>query len=67
MYGEIIRKIRIDSEMSVYRLSKMTGVHESTIGRIERGDCVPSVEVYDRLLGAFGKKIGIVQADQPAL
>lgn len=53
-----------ESKMSVYRLSKLSGIPESTIRNYENGT-IPSLDIADKLLKALGASmtIGVVQKE----
>ena len=40
-------------------LSKLSGVRQSNISRIERGDCIPSIKTLSELAYAMDKKLEI--------
>lgn len=48
-----IKKQRETLGFSRYRLSKLSGVSQPTIMRIENGTCCPRVDVYEKLLTAL--------------
>lgn len=50
---------RIDSGISQQQLSERSGINQSNISRIERGEGNPSVETLSRIARAMGKKLVI--------
>lgn len=50
---------RTDLGMSQETLSKLSGVRQSNISRIERGTCSPSINTLSKLAYAMGKKLEI--------
>lgn len=50
---------RIDSHITQKELSKMSGVRQSNISRIERGTCSPTIRTLSQLAYAMGKKLEI--------
>lgn len=51
---ERLKKLRIDQNLSVYRLSRISDVSENHIRTIERGGSQPSVETLEKLLEPMG-------------
>ena len=58
-YADILTQEREKAGISKYRLSQITGVPESTIGRIEKGRMKPNIEMYAKLIEALGKRLVI--------
>ena len=52
--GEIIKKRRLSIPMTLYELSNGTGVSQSHIGRIERGERLPSAHVLRKIAKPLG-------------
>ena len=50
---ERLKKARLDKKLSQQALEKLSNVHYTNIGRYERGDAKPSVEVLNRLAQAL--------------
>lgn len=54
MYGEFLKEQREQLGISIYRLSKMSGVPEPTITSWERYGVEPTVTKYNKVLKALG-------------
>lgn len=54
MIGEIIKRRREEADMSLYYISRQTGLGITQIRNIEEGKTNPSIEVANRLLSCFG-------------
>ena len=52
--GKGLTEIRIDKELSVYKLSKISEVSENYIHEIEKGIKQPSVFILEKVLTALG-------------
>lgn len=50
---------RTDLNITQSELSKMSGVRQSNISRIERGTCSPTIRTLSELAYAMGKKLEI--------
>ena len=50
---------RIDEGITQKELAKLSGIRQSNISRIERGDCSPTIETLSKLAYAMGKKLEI--------
>jgi ribosome-binding protein aMBF1 (putative translation factor) len=50
-------------QMTQRQLAKATGIHQSEISRIERGQISPTLETLTRLVAALGVRLAIVGAD----
>ena len=50
---------RTDLNITQAQLSKMSGVRQSNISRIERGTCSPTIKILSKLAYAMGKKLEI--------
>lgn len=55
-------KLRTQANMSVYKLSKLSGVPKSTIFNYERG-VVPTLDKADKLLRALGATLILGRQD----
>lgn len=51
---EVVQRLRKDRGWSVGELASRSGVSTSTLHRIEKEGSVPTLEVLDKLLDAFG-------------
>lgn len=60
---EII-KARREQGLSQYQLGELTGVKQSAIARLERGNINPTLETIQKLLAPFGKKLAVVPIAQ---
>lgn len=54
--GDKIRKLRHDSDISIQRLSEISGVSPAGIYKIETGQMTPSVTTLIKISNALGKK-----------
>ena len=50
---------RTDMGMTQKELSEKSGIRQSNISRIERGDCSPTIRTLSALAYAMGKKLEI--------
>lgn len=55
-----IQSVRIAKGVSKYRLAKLTGLHASTIGLIERGERNPSLFVLLKITEALEVSLGSI-------
>ena len=55
--GEKLRKLREDRNMSMYRLTQITGVSGHHIKGIENGTRQPTIETLQRLTVALGSSL----------
>lgn len=51
---ELIEELMNEQNLSAKRLGKMAGVDDTAIGRILKGQMVPSVDVVDRIFAGLG-------------
>ena len=56
----IVRAARRRADWSQRELARRVGVHHATIGRIEAGRVTPSLELLQRVLGAAGFRLAVV-------
>jgi len=64
--GRVVRemkRIRESEGMSMYRLAKLTGLHASTIGLVEKSQRSPSLFVVIKLSRALGISLGSIISD----
>jgi transcriptional regulator with XRE-family HTH domain len=54
--GELIRQRRVSIPLTLYELSSDSGVSQSHIGRIERGERLPSAHVLRKIAKPLGFK-----------
>ena len=62
--GMRIRMFREKLEMSVYDLSRKSGVSEKLINSIEKGKVLPALGVLTKLSRALGQRLGTFMDDQ---
>ena len=60
---QYVRRVRRVIGISQRQLARYAGVSERTVARIERGQAVPSLPVFSRLLCAAGYEVIVVDAD----
>jgi transcriptional regulator with XRE-family HTH domain len=72
-FGEFVRAQRQLAHVSQRRLARMSGVSDSYLSQIERGNYRPSPQVVKALAQAFGLKphqlytmLGLMDQDEPA-
>ena len=53
-FVEYMHKVRVNKRISVYKLSKLSGVSTGTIFKWEKGKMQPSLKLADKLLKALG-------------
>lgn len=61
--GKKLRKLREDRNMSMYRLTQITGVSGHHIKGIEEGTRQPTVETLQRLTAALGASLAEIFND----
>lgn len=59
----IVRAARRRADWSQRELARHAGVHHATIGRIEAGRLTPSLALLQRVLGAAGFRLAVVDGD----
>lgn len=58
-YGKMLRQKRESLGLSRYKLSKLSGIPESTIQNWETGGIQPTVALYSKALEAMGESLVI--------
>jgi len=53
MLHERLKQLRKEKKLSQQELAKLSNVHYTNIGRYERGDAKPSIEVLSRIANAL--------------
>lgn len=56
-------KARQERGLSQYQLGELTGLKQSAISRIERGNINSSIEMIQKLLTPLGKQLAVVPLD----
>nr|WTA67281.1 helix-turn-helix domain-containing protein [Micromonospora sp. NBC_00855] len=56
----IVRAVRRHADLSQRELARWAGVHHATIGRIEAGRTVPSIDLLRRIVGVVGCRLAVV-------
>jgi transcriptional regulator with XRE-family HTH domain len=54
-----IRELRLEQGMSQRELARRAKVNRSTVRRIEKGTCLASTDVYQRLLNPLGYEVAV--------
>lgn len=57
--------LRTDAGLSRQELADKVGVNYQTIGFVERGDYLPSLELAFKLAREFGVEVAMVFSDEP--
>lgn len=58
--GQILRDIRKEAGLTLTEVADRIGTNKSYISRIERGEIIPSVCVFYRIVSALGRQVQIV-------
>ena len=53
-FGELVKRLRLEEDLSQERLGEMRGLHRNYIGAIERAERTPSIVSAHRLAKALG-------------
>lgn len=53
-FGDRLNELRKKSKFSQEDLAKMAGIHTNVLGRYERGEAKPSIDVATKLADALG-------------
>lgn len=59
MFAEYLKELREKNTLSQNDLSRLSGVSQSTIARIEKGDIDPTLTTAEKLLSPFGVTLSI--------
>ena len=57
LIGERIRNVRKEKDITLIELSKLTGVAQATLSRIETGDMIGTVECHQSVANALGMSL----------
>jgi transcriptional regulator with XRE-family HTH domain len=60
-YGHLVKKIRLDNNMTQKELAIMVGVHPSYISRLERNSVNPRITTYLKIIHELGYTIDITR------
>ena len=55
--GTEIRKLRYDKQVSRARIANECDISLSYLGRLERGECSPSIKIMIRIMKSLGQNI----------
>lgn len=58
--GKLLKNIRESKKISLYKLAEKTGLHRTSISKIENGSRNPTVENASKIAEALGKDLGII-------
>ena len=64
MYGDVVRRARLDRGMTQGELAAASGVAQANISAIENGRRQPSAETLHRLFAACGYDLVAVAGDE---
>jgi DNA-binding XRE family transcriptional regulator len=53
-------KARKEKGISQYKLEELSGVKQSSIARLERGNINPTIETLQKILAPLGKRLAVV-------
>ena len=56
--GEKLRELRHGKNLTQPELAEAMGIEQSYLSKIETGKCLPSADVFDRILETFGVPVG---------
>lgn len=56
--GRRLRELRLKRKLSLYDVEKLTGLHFTTIGKYERNERRPSLDVLRELAGVYQVSLG---------
>jgi len=54
---KVIKRRRVAKKVTMYRIAKLCGLDKSTLGKLEAGKRVPSVDTADRIARALGTSL----------
>ncbi len=57
--AELIIKIRLEKGITQKELSKLTGIQQANISKIENGEGNPSIKILKRIANGLNKKLKI--------
>ena len=61
MIGTTIKQLREAQDINLYQLSKQTGLGITQIRKIEDGETSPKIDTAEKILGALGYRLQVVQ------
>jgi transcriptional regulator with XRE-family HTH domain len=53
-FGALVRRLRLEQDLSQERLAELCGMHRNYVGAIERAERTPSIVAADKLARALG-------------
>jgi len=62
-FGELVRQLRLEQELSQERLAELCGMHRNYLGAVERAERTPSIVAADRIARALGTTLAEMFAE----
>lgn len=56
---ELLERLMLEQNMSAKRLARLSGVNDTTILRALKGQMMPSLDVYGRMLAGLGYRVDL--------
>jgi transcriptional regulator with XRE-family HTH domain len=56
-FGVVVRQHRANRNLSQERLAEIADLHRNYVGMLERGECVATLDVAERIAQALGIKL----------
>jgi len=56
-FGALVRRLRLEQDLSQERLAELCGMHRNYVGAVERAERTPSIVAADKLAKALGTSL----------